>query len=101
MNDRDRLVELYERAKEEYAKLPIVNGSKVDFNYFIADHLIENGATIPVRCGECKYNVANMHIDENDITDYSGIDIVCTYHMSDGFDADDYCSKGKRKDENK
>ena len=60
-----------------------------------ADHLIENGATIPVRCGECKYNVANMHIDENDITDYSGTDIVCSYHMSDGFDADDYCSKGQ------
>ena len=55
-------------------------------------------ATETVRCKACKYNVANMTIDENDATDYSGEDIVCSYFMTDGLHPDDYCSRGERSE---
>ena len=51
-----------------------------------------------VRCKDCKFNVANMEIDENDETDYSGKDIVCSYFMTDGMEENDYCSRGKRRE---
>ena len=51
-----------------------------------------------VRCKECKFNVANMKKDPLDITDYSGADIVCSYHMSDGFHETDFCSYGAKMD---
>lgn len=54
---------------------------------------------IPCRCGECRFNVANMEKDGLDITDYSGTDIVCSYHMSDGFEPTDFCSYGDRRDD--
>lgn len=52
-----------------------------------------------VRCKNCKFNVANMEIDENDGTDYSGKDIVCSYFMTDGMQENDYCSYGERSEE--
>jgi hypothetical protein len=52
-----------------------------------------------VRCKDCKFNVANMQIDENDGTDYSGEDIVCSYFMTDGLEPNDYCSYGERREE--
>lgn len=51
-----------------------------------------------VRCKDCKFNVANMEIDENDGTDYSGKDIVCSYFMTDGMEENDYCSYGERRE---
>lgn len=51
-----------------------------------------------VRCGECKYNVANMEKDPLDATDYSGTDIVCSYFMTDGLHPDDFCSKAERSE---
>ena len=45
-----------------------------------------------VHCKDCKYNVANRQQDPLDITDYT--DIVCDYFMTDGMEADDFCSKG-------
>lgn len=51
-----------------------------------------------VRCKDCKFNVANMEIDENDGTDYSGKDIVCSYFMTDGMEENDYCSRGERRE---
>lgn len=45
-----------------------------------------------VYCKDCKYNVANRQQDPLDITDYT--DIVCDYFMTDGMEADDFCSKG-------
>ena len=61
----------------------------------IANHLIANGVTIPVRCKDCKYNVANMKPDPLDMADYS--DITCSYFMTDGMNSDDFCSYGERK----
>lgn len=47
-----------------------------------------------VRCKECMFNVANMEKDPLDTTDYS--DITCSYFMTDGMTADDFCSYGKK-----
>lgn len=52
-----------------------------------------------VRCKDCKFNVANMEIDKNDGTDYSGKDIVCSYFMTDGMEENDYCSRGEMREE--
>lgn len=58
-------------------------------------------ADVVVRCKDCKFNVANMQIDENDVTDYSGEDIVCSYFMTDGLEPNDYCSHGERRENGK
>lgn len=50
-----------------------------------------------VYCKECKYNVRNMEIGRLDVTDYSGVDIVCSYFMTDGMDENDFCSRGEKK----
>lgn len=52
-----------------------------------------------VRCKDCKHNVANWHHDELDAEDYT--DIVCDYFMTDGMEANDYCSRRERKDDGK
>lgn len=44
-----------------------------------------------VRCKDCIYKTVTED------GEYNPEDIVCEYHMSDGFDSDDYCSFGKRK----
>jgi hypothetical protein len=44
-----------------------------------------------VRCKDCIYKTVTKD------GEYNPEDIVCEYHMSDGFDSDDYCSFGKRK----
>lgn len=49
-----------------------------------------------VRCKDCKFNVANMAADSLDSTDYS--DITCSYFMTDGMDAGDFCSRGIKMD---
>lgn len=46
-----------------------------------------------VRCKECKFNYGNEHNCE-----YNLEDIVCTYHASDGFHANDFCSYGERRE---
>ena len=50
-----------------------------------------------IRCKDCIHNVANMEKDPLDETDYT--DIVCGYFMTDGMEATDYCSRGKRKND--
>ena len=50
-----------------------------------------------VRCKECKHNVANWQHDELDEEDYT--DITCDYFMTDGMEADDFCSYGERNEE--
>ncbi len=51
----------------------------------IADFLIENGVTIPIRCGECQYN-----------SDHG----TCRFHSSPFHrtSPDGYCECGKRKE---
>ena len=63
------------------------NGSLVGKNFQkgfiekIADHLIANGVTIPVRCKDCKYRY----------TAKSGL-IMCTQHITMTPKNDDFCS---------
>ena len=45
-----------------------------------------------VRCKNCKHKVRTSD------GEYNPEDIVCDYHMSDGFDENDYCSYGERRD---
>lgn len=63
----------------------------------IADYLRQNGVVLPVRCKDCKHNVANMDTDPWDDTDYE--DIVCLYWMSDGCGPNDFCSRGERRND--
>ena len=51
-----------------------------------------------IRCKDCIHNVANRKTDPLDTADYSGIDIVCDYFMTDGQEPDDYCSKAEPKE---
>lgn len=77
MNNRDRLVKLL-------GELRYLGG----LERIIADHLIANGVTVPVRCRECLYF-------EN------GKDYVPYCNNWDGLreiKEDDYCSYGKRKE---
>lgn len=45
-----------------------------------------------VRCKDCIYKTLT------DDGEYNPEDIVCGYHMSDGFDSYDFCSCGKREE---
>lgn len=46
-----------------------------------------------VRCKECRHKVVTKD------GEYNPHDIVCEYHMSDGFDETDYCSYGAKNGE--
>lgn len=65
--------------------------------------MVDNAPTVDavevVRCKDCKFNVANMKNDPLDATDYS--DITCSYFMTDGMEADDFCSLGEKMDGDK
>ena len=43
-----------------------------------------------VRCKDCKHKVVTSD------GEYNPEDIVCDYHMSDGFDSNDFCSYGEK-----
>ena len=46
-----------------------------------------------VHCKDCKHKVVTID------GEYNPKDIVCDYHMSDGFSERDFCSYGERKGE--
>lgn len=56
-----------------------------------AKRAVEAGYVKVVRCKECKHKVRTSD------GEYCPVDIVCDYHMSDGFDENDYCSYGERE----
>ena len=65
---------------------------KEECNACVADHLIDNGVEIPVRCKDCTHN--RKTIDEK------GYGIFCSvwgrgWHR---VEPDDFCSYGERKD---
>ena len=56
----------------------------------LADHLIANGVTIPVRCKDCKcwcYEYDDVGLCVTDVPDIDGVQRL----------ADDFCSYGERK----
>lgn len=78
MTERERLIELLKnvqlprKAKNPYASL--------------ADYLLANGVTIPVRCEECKY-----------LYDNDGF-FICDY-SNHGTSLNGYCHNGERRAE--
>lgn len=87
MNYRDRLVELIESARYW--------GSNTSEE--IADHLIENGATIPVRCRECKEFISKDNLDKEEYPNPLDCDGLCDNTDKYTY-ADDYYSCGKLKE---
>ena len=65
--------------------LPFVNANTCEHFKTTAD-VVE-----VVRCKNCKHKVRTSD------GEYNPEDIVCDYHMSDGFDENDYCSYGERE----
>ena len=54
-------------------------------------------AIIKGYCKDCKFFMNNFVKEELDATDYE--DVVCTYHMADGFTSYGYCSMFEQKGE--
>lgn len=101
MGMREKLIELIGQAQDCGCDVTDV----VEMNYVendaLADHLIANGVTIPVRCKECKYGI---------LSEEDGLwQCVFSAEFNDdtgewfGFinynDANFYCRDGKRKGE--
>ena len=53
--------------------------------------IIELGSEL-IRCKNCKYKVETEGVEENPL------DLVCSYWESDGLEATDFCSRGKRSE---
>lgn len=68
---------------------------RYDGSHSIHDSVLVVGKTIGVlvRCKDCRHRVFTKDGESNPH------DIVCDYHMSDGFDETDFCSYGERKEE--
>ena len=66
---------------------------------FVTQYVFDYDYPHVTHCKDCIHNVANRKTDPLDTADYSGIDIVCDYFMTDGQEPDDYCSKAERKEE--
>lgn len=79
MGMREKLIELIQSA---------VGGCDTYWASLIADHIIANGVTIPVRCKDCSYwEKATANKKGFLICPASGMEIM----------ADDFCSYGERR----
>ena len=93
---REKLIELMQN-KEACIDMGIEScddcpyGQVADcYTHALADHLIANGVTIPVRCKECKhwlYEFDDVGLCFTDVPDIEGVQ----RH------ADDFCSYGERR----
>ena len=92
MGMREKLIELLNKVQDMgVTVIPAGMGDRYDhvWNQKVADHLIANGVTIPVRCKECKWAEYGK--------DYEP---YCN-HWKSGLYAnikdDDFCSYGERR----
>ena len=60
----------------------------------LAEKLHEADFRKVVRCKDCVYKMVTSD------GEYDPEDIGCSYHMSDGFDANDFCSYGEEEQNN-
>lgn len=79
-NTREKLIELFFSYQKQYNSLVVSKDG-------LADHLIANGVTIPVRCKECRY--------------YNQKDLECTIKFDSdgerlGMSPNYYCADGKK-----
>ena len=81
MNTREKLIELVSNILAKYDRgcLPFVMEE-------IADLLIANGVTIPVRCKECEYNL------------HGGCSVEWDIRQDSENWFEQFCSEGKRKE---
>ena len=89
MLERTKLIQILESAESAF----YWNSSDKGFIEKIADHLIANGVTTPVRCKDCKHykpQVKGAHI--------KGHTPYCCRSATVKVDSGDYCSYGERKD---
>ena len=92
MGMREKLIELVNEGAQQCSKVACVNCehftelAKCKAN-MVADHLIANGVTIPVRCKECKYRRGDF---------FGGF--VCRLHKGLAMVTDEsFCSRGERR----
>lgn len=99
MNYRDRLVELLCNLPEQ--ECITLGGRKIGKVYqtvgTIADHLIENGVAVPVRCRECKEFISKDNLDKEEYPNPLDCDGLCDNTDKYTY-ADDYCSYGEREE---
>ena len=87
--DREKAI----KAIRNYADIKHINGDNIIYINGILKAisiLSELPNADVVFCKECIHKVLT------DDGEYCPFDIVCDYHMSDGFDENDFCSRGKR-----
>ena len=97
MTDREKMIELMNKVqdygtKSTYEEHSITVESKN--NESIADHLLANGVTVPVRCKDCKHRYFNDCFES-----------FCCAKRANGFEdiveENEFCSRGERKDNGK
>ena len=99
-NTREKLIEFIQAAKSRkqydflFGNIDDAIDMKSDDEY-IADHLIANGVTIPVRCGECEH--CGICYPEKQIGKEATQGWYCKEHKSYRR-PDDFCSHGERKE---
>ena len=65
MTERERLIELISEAKDIYHTMPLVNGCKPEFEYFLADHLLANGVIVPpCKVGDTLYDLTTVDTEK-------------------------------------
>ena len=58
MTERERLIELINKARDEYPTVPLVNGCKPIFTEFLTEQLLSNGVIVPpVKVGQTVWRV--------------------------------------------
>lgn len=68
MTERERLIELISEAKDIYPTIPLVNGCKPEFKYFLADHLLANGVIVPpCKVGDTVWVISESRVKEAEI----------------------------------
>ena len=65
MTERERLTKLISEAEDKYPTIPLVNGCKPEFKYFLADYLLANRVKAP----PCEVGDTVYIIDNRDMLD--------------------------------
>ena len=87
---REKLIELIGKVQDEGRDYSDVVCSYPTSNGRLADYLLANGVTIPVRCKDC-VNYCGFEHCRNGICDVDSVSKRAVY-------PDDFCSYGERKD---
>lgn len=62
MTERERLIELINKARDEYPTVPLVNGCKPTFTEFLTEQLLSSGVIVsPVKVGQTVWFPSEYH----------------------------------------